>query len=178
LRAALLDEFVADRSPETDPSDVRAALADLRQGLSLADRRAIEAWSALNEASAGHLRQLAEAEAALRSLERQRAPHLLERMLDRLRAEGRYAGLRRRAAAKAAHRRRAGVVDTDIAAPDDLQVLRWYFEQRLAMDVPEDLEAFARDLGFTDADGLRRALQLECRFVLAGEGAQGPDATP
>jgi hypothetical protein len=86
--------------------------------------------------------------------------------------------LRRRAAAKAAHCRRTGAVDTDIATPDDLQVLRWYFEQRLAMDVPEDLEAYARDLGFTDADGLRRALQLECRFVLAGGGADGSDAPP
>lgn len=172
LRAALLDELAVDRVPEPDPADLRAALAGLREHQGLADRRAIEAWAAANATSAGHLQQLAEAEASLRGLERLQQPHLLERMLDRLRAEGRYAALSTRAAAKAALGCHMDDRDESVIY-DDLDVLRWYFEQRLAMDVPEDLEAYARDVGFADAESLGRALWLEFRFVSAGREADG-----
>lgn len=177
LRAALLDELAADRGTEPSPQELRAALADLRLELGLADRRSIEAWTALNEVQPNHLQRLAAVEARLRGLERRRRPHLLGRMLDRLRAEGRYAGLRARAAAKAAHTRRSPPENSS-TAPDDLAALRWYFERRRAMDIPEDLEAYARDLGFADAAGLCRALQLEYRFVLSGEEVDGSANAP
>jgi hypothetical protein len=170
-RAALLDQLAtappAGPGLDPDPDDVRAATAELREAMGLADRRAIEAWAAANEVPAGHLRRLAEAEARLRRLERRLAPQLPARMLDRLRAEGRYAGLRRRAEAKAAFRLSEAAADGDEAAADDVHILRWYFARRLGRDIPDDLEAFARDLGFADAEGLCRALRLECRFVLA-----------
>lgn len=166
LRAALLDELAAERGDEPRPEEIHTALADLRLELGLADRRAIEAWATLNQVPGHHLQRLAAAEASLRNLERQRLPHVLARMLDRLRAEGRYAGLRARASAKAALAR---TLPAEGEPVDDLAALRWYFEQRRVMEIPEDLEAFARDMGFADGARLCRALQLEYRFVLAGE---------
>lgn len=179
LRAALLDELARAQDGQPGRREVRQALAALRTDLGLADRAALDAWAEAADGDAGTLERIAEGEAAIARLGQERMPWLAERMLDRLRADGRYAALRRRAEAKAAQRRRSTAVLPDTASADDVRVLHWYFTRRLSIDVPGDLEAFARDLGFADADGLCRALQIEYRFVLAGEGADGSDdATP
>ena len=179
LRAALLDELALAQDVRPDRREARQELAALRAALGLAGRADLDAWARATDSDAGMLERMAETEAAVTRLGQERMPLLAGRMLDRLRADGRYPPLRRRAAAKAALRRRTAAVEPDVATADDVRVLHWYFAQRLAMDVPEDLEAFARDLGFADADGLCRALRLEYRFVLAGEGADGSaDAPP
>ncbi len=49
-RAALLDELVAARTAAA-PEDERAALADLREGLGLADRVALNSWARDNDTS-------------------------------------------------------------------------------------------------------------------------------
>jgi hypothetical protein len=172
-RAALLDELTAAAmTPGRD--EIQATLANLREHLGLADRRAIDAWCVANDAPIGLLEHLAETEAALRRLEWERTPYLLPCMLDRLRSEGRYPALRARAAAKAVHHAAASIAETEADAPDDLYVLSWYFGHRLGTAIPDDLEEYARDLGFADAHALRRALWREFRFVMAAEAAPEP----
>lgn len=170
-RAALLEELVMAEGVRPERSDVRFALGGLRERLELADREAIDTWSAMNEAPADLLQRVAEAEGALLRLERERAPHLVARVLDRLRVDGRYRPLRDRAEAKRAHEARAGTAETEANAPEDLHVLRWYFEGRLGVGIPDDLEGYALDLGFANAGALRCALWREFRFVSADQGS-------
>ncbi len=104
----------------------------------------------------------------MRRLERELAGELAQPMVDRLRAEGRYAKLRQRAEAKSALLSRLAAVETETDTPGDLRVLTWYFHERLNTAIPDDLEAYARELGVIDADMLRRMLWREFQFVVRG----------
>ena len=173
-RAALLYDLAA-RTTAPNRGSVRAVLADLRERLGLADRQAVDAWLEATGAEPGFLDRVAEAESALRELEHERAPYLLTRMLDHLRVDGRYGSLRQRAEAKAAYYLRIAALETQVETPEDLRILSWYFEERLGIGIPDDLTAYAHDLGFADAESLRRILWREFHFVT---GSQAFGATP
>lgn len=166
-RAALLDELVAasDAGPPSR-EEVRAVLAELRLGLGLPDRHSLDRWSEANHGGPDLIERLAATEAALRLAERAYAPYVIERMIDRLRAEGRYAAMRERAEIKAAMLARSNATEPELDAPEDLRVLQWYFEGRLGVEIPADLSAHAAALGFSDADALRRLLWREFHFGL------------
>ncbi|MFO1068586.1 MAG: TfuA-like protein [Geminicoccaceae bacterium] len=165
-RAALLDELAASGVHDLAPATLRQAAAGLRERHGLADRRSLQAWAARNDGPPDLIDRLAATEAAVGELEQGLAPRLAGRMLDRLRIDGRYEALRRRAEGK------RGVAVAE--APDDgagIALLRWYFEDRLGMAVPDDLDAWARDLGYADSHGLERAVRREFGFArAAGKG--------
>ena len=70
-------------------------------------------------------------------------------MLEVLRQDGKYAALAARAGQKmlrlaVVHAPRA----SDLTGLQVLQLLDWYFDRRLASDMPDNVEAFARSLGY------------------------------
>jgi hypothetical protein len=89
------------------------------------------------------------------------AEHALEDLPGDLRMRGQYARL----AAKAGDKRRSdennetdGIVDSAAVA------VRWYFEQRLEIGVPENLEEYARSAGFADESRFRSAVLREWQW--------------
>ena len=86
-----------------------------------------------------------------------------QQMLSELRLSGDYGALARRAREKAASLQAAGwgedALDGD--APPPAALLPWHFEQRLGRAVPDDLAAYARELGFARLADFHRALRRE-----------------
>ena len=62
--------------------------------------------------------------------------------------------------------------------PSELMVLRlltWYFERRLNSEIPDDIVAYARGLGFADTAAFHRALQREYLYLSGDERQAGRD---
>lgn len=168
-RDAALDELAAAQAADLPPAVVRRAALELRERHGLADRRALDAWARAHDGPPDLVDRLAATEAAVGELERGLAPRLAGRMLDRLRIDGLYENLRQRAEAK-----RGVAHEEGPAGASGIALLRWYFEDRLGMAVPDDVDAWARDLGYADSHGLERALRRE--FVFARRREQGERA--
>jgi hypothetical protein len=93
-------------------------------------------------------------------------------MIDQLRADGDYTRLAARAQAK-----RNTLLATDNDRCDDgntiedLRALAWYFEQRLGVRIPDDVDAYATHLGFAGAAAFHRAVGREYRVQLVDDEA-------
>lgn len=165
-RAALLRAVAADRTGPPDAATLRVSLRELRERLAAHDGR--HARQVLADRGLGErdLDAIAADEASVAQLLARDGQRLDGRLLDGLRLSGEYPALRARAAAKAARLAQSpGPEPAEQESAADLASLLWYFEEKLGLDLPADLDGFARLRGFADADALRLAVAREYRFV-------------
>ena len=83
-------------------------------------------------------------------------------LLDDLRLKGEYAWLVARAKAKQEYDGRPG--------EEEQVALKWYFAQRRAAAVPDDLTGYAQSCGFGDEQAFRTAIWREYRYVRRSDG--------
>jgi hypothetical protein len=56
-----------------------------------------------------------------------------------------------------------------------LRLLTWYFERRLNHGIPDDIDAYARGLGFADTAAFHRALLREYLYLSDDESQASQD---
>jgi hypothetical protein len=161
----------APMAPSPAPEDLQATLTDIRARLGLFTRADLDRWMARNDLDAVSMERLIADQAGLAILRERSSAALEPRILDELRLSGAYEQLVERA------RRKSDVLAAMPAgragAPSGSQALAlrlWYFEERLRLQLPDDVEDFARRLGFADAADFDAALLRE-RLYLTEQGA-------
>lgn len=144
-KQALLSHLARGRSGAVvAASDAQAAaLAELRRRHGLWRQADLIAWAEAQDLAADGLGHLLADHGAVEELARGLDARLGRAMLDQLRWDGRYVGLRALAAARLAG-------GAHVAPPPPL-LLDWFF-RRQGMSIPADLAEFASDLGFADLD--------------------------
>jgi hypothetical protein len=102
--------------------------------------------------------------------------------VDHLRATGDYARHAARARAKERVLEATGLDPTYVDEWTRFRLTTWYFEHRLGVSVPDDLPAYAAEIGFADLHAFYRALLREYVYVTrpgpAGDGERPADGTP
>jgi hypothetical protein len=153
------------------PEDLQATLTDIRARLGLFTRVDLDRWMARNDLDAVSMERLIADQAGLANLRECSSAALEPRILDELRLSGAYEQLVERA------RRKSDLLAATpagrVGAPSGSQALTlrlWYFEERLRLQLPDDVEDFARRLGFAGAADFDAALLRE-RLYLNAQGA-------
>jgi hypothetical protein len=161
----------APMAPSPAPEDLQATLTDIRARLGLFTRADLDRWMARNDLDAVSMERLIADQAGLAILRERSSAALEPRILDELRLSGAYEQLVERA------RRKSDVLAAMPAgragAPSGSQALAlrlWYFEERLRLQLPDDVEDFARRLGFAVGADFDTALLRE-RLYLNAQGA-------
>ena len=94
-------------------------------------------------------------------------------VLDELRLNGSYERLAQRAQRK---RQALAGFDLDAAPAQNTLALRlWYFEERLGRALPEDIETYSHELGFTNLANFDSALRRERIYFLRHSADDDPD---
>jgi TfuA-like protein len=152
-----------------DPGAVRTLRDQLRLSHGLFARAELEAWVSANDLDAAAFERLLGEEVMIEALAAAAGPDLEQQMLSELRLAGDYGALARRAREKAAALQAAGWGEDapDGEGPAPAALLPWHFEQRLGRAVPDDLAAYARELGFASLAAFHRALRKE--WLYAGQ---------
>jgi hypothetical protein len=174
---ALLRKIAESGARPTDtsqaPEDLQTTLTEIRAMLGLFRRADLDRWMARNDLDAAALERLAAAETKFKRLRDGAKAWLEPYILDELRMTGAYERLADRA------RRKADVLAASFArtvgAPSGSRTLAlrlWYFEQRLRLVLPDDVEDFARRLGFADAVDFDAALLRERVYLNEQEADQ------
>lgn len=151
---------------ETSQDAKRDTLSRIRMALGLPTRAGLEAWLARNHMDAAALERLVEEVAGAEAVIAASLPVAERHLLDEMRLSGDYERLEERARRKRTFLREQGRGEAAGRAPGENAVaLRlWYFETRLGRPLPDDIGAFARDLGFADLNEFDDALQREWRY--------------
>lgn len=171
--ARLLGLRAADRQRiKVNRRAVSDAFGRLRDELGLLNRVDIERWLAANDLQVEDLQRLMEDETRLEAYRASVEPAHDRTLLDHLRISDAYARL-----ADRARRKHAVLCSLDMPdpRPEDLglvpaQLLLWYFEERLGRAIPDDLDSYARGLGFADRAAFYRMLARERLFLLSEVG--------
>jgi hypothetical protein len=132
-------------------------------------RKDIDHWLAQNHLDLHAFDHLMEDEARLKALEDMTAPLIDQYVIDHLRVAGDYARLAERARDKKDALHSKGMGEPELDGLTAFQLVAWYFEQRLAREIPDDIEGYAVKLGFADAAAFHRALWREHFYVSAAE---------
>ena len=154
-------------------------IAEFRRTEGLPGRSDLERWLANNDLDRVGFRHLMGDEARLQKLETDAGGSLDRHILDHLRSSGAYG----RFAARAREKQRAlsGTETTDLPSdgPAGLPAQVWYFEDRLGIEYPANLDSYARGIGFEDRESFLRAVQREYLFrgKTKGHGHGEPDET-
>jgi hypothetical protein len=144
----------------------RAALAALRSEHGLFTRASLVEWLARNHLDEAGLGRLLADEARARAVAALAGAALDRYLLDVLKREGAYEQLCARATAKQAALAARGLDDAgDAAATNAMAARLWFFEQRLKRPLPDDVAAFAQELGFADLREFDSALLREQVYV-------------
>jgi hypothetical protein len=153
--------------------DLRATLTEIRAKLGLFRRGDLDRWVASNDLDEAELQRLVAGETNLTRLRDRSGAALEPYILDQLRVTGAFERLANRA------RRKSDVLAArsagNTAAPSGSRALAlrlWYFEQRLRRVLPDDIEDFARRLGFADASDFDAALLRERLYLAEEDGGQ------
>jgi hypothetical protein len=140
---------------KVDDSELRRVFNDFKQRNGLLDRKRLDSWlvdNDLNEVEFEHLMaSLARRERLVDGFRGQ----LDRTLLDWLKLSGRYPSLRTRAEDKRTIVKRLGHQLSDDKKPG---LLRWYFEERLSLPVPQDLDPVLDRAGFSGRDHFYRAI--------------------
>jgi hypothetical protein len=160
-------------APSPAPDSLRTTLTDIRARLALFTRADLDRWMARNDLDVVSMERLIADEAGLAILRDRSSAALEPYILNELRLSGAYERLGQRARRKsdllaAMPAGRAG-------APSGSQALAlrlWYFEERLRLRLPDDVEDFARRLGFADTADFDAALLRERLYLNAQEADQ------
>jgi hypothetical protein len=153
--------------------DLQATLTDLRTRLGLFARADLDRWMARHDLDAASLERLLADETSLRNLRDRSGGALEPFLLDELRLGGAYERLAERA------RKKSDALEALEASPKNgfpeshaIALRLWFFEQRLRLSMPDDVEDSARRLGFGSAAALDSALQRERSFLEIGRRAE------
>ena len=163
----------APAAPSPAPEDLQATLTDIRARLGLFTRADLDRWMARNDLDVVSMERLIADQAGLAILRGRSSAALEPRILDELRLSGAYERLVERARRKsdllaAMPAGRAGAP----SAPQALALRLWYFEHRLRRPLPDDVEDFARRLGFADVADFDAALLRERLYFNEQEADQ------
>ncbi len=139
-------------------------IAEFRRTHGLPARRDLERWLADNDLDRAGFARLMREEARLQRLESGVGADLDRDILDHLRCSGAYGRLAARARDKRQALARSRSADPPAESPLGLRALVWYFEGCLGMEIPADLDAYARGIGFADKAAFLRAVWREYRF--------------
>lgn len=131
------------------------------------DETGKEAWRRANHLNEAQLAALLEGEGRVGWIKSLAAFDAKGYFLDHLRVSGDYPRLVERAREKQAVLGAHGMQDPTLADAglEARELVRWYFEDRLARPVPADLAAFYGGLGFDGRAAFERALLREFCFV-------------
>jgi hypothetical protein len=152
---------------EVDRAAVSAAANKVRSSLGLFSRAAMNEWLAENHLELEEFERLLEEEARIEAVKSDLEPAMEPYFLDHLRMKNEYCRLAERALDKHAVLVAAGLEDpqpgdTGLTPP---QLAVWYFEERLGRAMPEDLDGFARALGFAGRPEFYRLIAGEYLFL-------------
>ena len=158
-------------APSPAPENLQATLRDIRARLGLFTRAELDRWMARNDLDVVSMERLVADQAGLAGLRGRSSGALGPHILSELRLSGAYEQLAERARRKSDLL--AAMSAGRVGAPSGSQALAlrlWYFEQRLQLRLPDDVEDFARRLGFADVADFDAALLRE-RLYLNAQGA-------
>jgi len=166
---ALLRKLVsADHSPDQPLQQVSQAITAFRERYSLFSRVELDRWLEQHHLDAQSFEQLIANDLAIEECLIDGSAEIGRHLLDQLRLDGRYQQLAERAIAKQSLLDKIGQTKPDIAdfslSPPQLRA--WYFEQRRRQPIPEDLERYARGIGFKDRQSFDQALRREYLYVV------------
>jgi hypothetical protein len=169
VEARALLKMIASRGaarPSDPPREaLRAIFAEVRASLGLFARTDLDRWIAENELDDATLERLIKNEAALKALRGHIGPSIECYLLDELRLCGAYVRLARRAKDKReAINQTVSSGDPPIGLATVVHRI-WYFEKRLGRPTPDDIDAFARGLGFRNIRQFDIAIYGEWAFV-------------
>ena len=156
LLMLLTREVAAGSRDGADQAEISRATRDFRLSHGMMRQADVDVWNARNDIDRNRFAGLMKGQAELRGLLRERDAELRGLMLDGLRLRGDYPELRARARAK----RQATAADAGPVLPPPA-LLAWYFHQRLGEPYPEDLAAYALELGFPDLVAFRDFVAAE-----------------
>lgn len=174
----LLSRREADRRKrDLDHATLGAVKNRFRLEHGLFSRAEIERWLAANDVDAEAFELLMADEARLDELTSWAEGALDQHLLADLRLTGNYPRLAERARAKARVLATQGFDDPE---PQDVgltpvQLRAWYFEQRLARPLPDDVERSAQNLGFASTTDFDRAVLREYLYSMHKGDAQELD---
>ena len=157
------------RTGTADAAAVREAEKQLRMRLRLIRGSDVERWCADNHLDRAEFRQLAAEHAQLTLIDATLDAGLGPELLDELRLEGSYGRYLARAREKRVHLAAHGQED---ATPADcgqmpITLVAWHFE-RVKRPMPDDLQAYARRLGWPRLADFYRALAREWLYSQRG----------
>jgi hypothetical protein len=159
LLRLLADAEARRRGIEPAPDALRASLTRMRGEFGLFSRAELDAWLARNGLDAGALERLLGERCRMEALSEVLRADLAPHILDELRVNDCY-----RALAERARRKRDLIAKSraDASTAPSIPAQRlWYFERKLGRTLPDDVEAYARSLGFAGLAEFDRAVRLE-----------------
>jgi hypothetical protein len=151
-------------------------IARLRRTEGLPTRSDLERWLADNDLDHAGFVRLMRDEARLQKLETEASGILDCYILDHLRSSGAYSTFAAHAREKQQALVGPGTTDPPGDGPVELRALVWYFESRLGIEFPADLDAYARGIGFEGKGPLLRAVWRE--FLFQGKTKGGCHGKP
>lgn len=159
LLRLLADAEARRRGIEPAAEALRASLTRMRGEFGLFSRAELDAWLARNGLDAGALEGLLGERCRMEALSEVLRADLAPHILDELRVNDCY-----RALAERARRKRDLIAKSraDASTAPSIPAQRlWYFERKLGRTLPDDVEAYARSLGFAGLSEFDRAVRLE-----------------
>ena len=171
-RLALLRALVnGDNSPAPSRQRISQAITAFREARGLFSRADLDRWLQHHHLEARDFERLMAEDVAIDECLIDLQAEIGRHLLDHLRLDDRYRPLAERAAAKQAFLDKMGQAEPDVAgfplSPPELRA--WYFEQRRGEPMPDDLDRYARRIGFEDRQRFDQALRREYLYVTSRE---------
>lgn len=168
FRLALLRHLTqgAPNARAQEPPDASAALKAFRQQHGLYRRADLDEWQECQDLDSAGLARLMTSTASIEAYLVDLGPQLGQHILDQLRLDGRYQDFAERALDKQSYLTSIGQTDPN---PKDFslsptQLRAWYFQGRREEAMADDIETYARRLGFEDRLGFDQALRREFHY--------------
>jgi hypothetical protein len=166
LLAALARDAAAAAGVDVSPWAHRAALDEERRARGLLEPEDVDTWLDERDLDRDDLPDVARRLAALRWARDAHRDAVAGEVAFALRWDDAYAGLAARAARK---REVLASLPSDRATPADVELVEWYFRERLGREAPVALDAWATAHGWRRVADLVRAIRDEWWF----RGADG-----
>ena len=155
---------------EVADDELKQRTTDFRIERGLHFRRDLDRWLTDRGLDRQAWAKLIEDEALVSKLTEASRVQLERYVIDQLRTEGDYTRLAARAQVKRTTLLAAGNdLPGDANTMESLRALVWYFEQHLGRGVPDDIDAYATNIGFDSAAAFHRAVGREHRFQLVND---------
>jgi hypothetical protein len=162
LLTALARNAAASSGVDVSPWAHEAALEEERRARGLLEPEDLDTWLDENDLDRTDLPEIGRRLAVLRWARDAHRDAVAGEMTLAVRSDDTYIGLADRAERK---RDVLAALPSDRAAPDDEELVRWYFRERLGRQVPVALDAWATANGWRHVAELVRALRGEWWFL-------------